>query len=251
MMGTNENPKTLNPRAGPKPNKKPEQPSSLKGGIGKPNTFKSLLSREPRHSMPEPPHLQSSKSTTNTSTHTVNTNTTNTTNTINTVNTVNTNTTSTTIIHPQHVQKQAGQVSDDRRDPSLVALEKHLLEQLDTRDIVTGKDGVLLFNVNQVAYIVEQSNTPAKEYKARQHIVDANPPLKIVPTRCAHLGKGEFSMLKPLRVDHTTVGTSFVVKKQRKNIKIKFGLCQCMTQINIDMFFVLVYGGSATICKTG
>jgi hypothetical protein len=170
MMGTNENPQTLNPRAGPKPNKKPEQPSSLKGGIA----------RARATSFAEPPHLQSSKSTTNTSTHTVNTNTTNTTNAVNT-----------TIIHPHNTQKHTGQVCDDTGDPFLVALEKHLLERLDAHDVVTGEDGVLLFNVNQVAYIMEESYTDKQQNSTRSRLKYAKPPLETVPTKCAHLGKGE------------------------------------------------------------
>jgi hypothetical protein len=170
VMGTNENPQTLNPRAGPKPNKKLEQPSSLKGGIG----------RARATSFAEPPRLQSSKSTTNTSTHTVNTNTTNTTNAVNT-----------TIIHPHNTQKHTGQVCDDTGDPFLVALEKHLLERLDAHDVVTGEDGVLLFNVNQVAYIMEESYTDKQQNSTRSRLKYAKPPLETVPTKCAHLGKGE------------------------------------------------------------
>jgi hypothetical protein len=182
MTGTNENPQTLNPKPGPNPNKKPEQSSSLKGGIGKKHPLTSLLSRELKHSMPEPPHLESSKSNTNTLTHTVNTNTTNTTN--------------TTIIYPHHTQKQTGQVSDDTGDPFLVALEKYLLELLDAHDVVIGEDGVLLFNVNQVAYIVEEKYTNEDQNSTRRRIKEAKPPLETVPTRCAHLGKGESFILK-------------------------------------------------------
>jgi hypothetical protein len=163
MMGTNENPQTLNSKAGPKPNKKPEQPSSLKGGIG----------RARATSFAEPPHLQSSKSTTNTSTHTTNTNTTNTTNTINTVNTTNT-----TIIHPQHIQKQIGQVSDDRR-PQLIdrmpqvinQLERDLTTGLKEKDISLDEGGVYLFNLNQTAYIIEGSKTPDEKRSVRDKVL--------------------------------------------------------------------------------
>ena len=74
----------------------------------------------------------------------------------------------------------------------MVALEKHLLERLDAHDDVTGEDGVLLFNVNQVAYIVEETNTQEnKQRTTRRHLEDANPPLKTIMRKCPKSYQGE------------------------------------------------------------
>jgi hypothetical protein len=82
------------------------------------------------------------------------------------------NATNTTIIHPQHIQEQIGHVSYDRRDLMLVTLEKYLLQNLRASDVVTGEDGVLLFNVNQVSYIVEGSVTKAEQKDSKKKIKD-------------------------------------------------------------------------------
>jgi hypothetical protein len=135
------------------------------------NSFSGLSDKT---SMPEPPHLQSSKSTTNTSTHTVNTNTVN-----------------TTIVHPQRTQKQVGQVSDDTRDPMLVTLEKYLLQNLRASDVMTGEDGILLFNINQVAYIMEGSATNKQQNSTRSRLKDAVPSLQVVTRKCPRSGRGK------------------------------------------------------------
>ncbi len=78
----------------------------------------------------------------------------------------------------------------------LVTLEKYLLQNLRASDVVTGEDGVLLFNVNQVSYIVEGSATNEQQRSTRSRLKDAVPSLQVVTRTCTRSGKGEFSMLK-------------------------------------------------------
>jgi hypothetical protein len=80
-----------------------------------------------------------------------------------------------------------------RRDPVLRRFEEYLLSKLRTSDVVTDdSDGVWLFNVNQAAYIIEESNSKDEKRMTRQRVASG---LQFVPfsTRAAPgCSSGEF-----------------------------------------------------------
>lgn len=74
----------------------------------------------------------------------------------------------------------------------LVALETYLTSNLKPSDVMMGRDNILLFNVNQVAYLVEGSDTHDKQRATRQRLKHAISPHETVTMKCTGIGKGEF-----------------------------------------------------------
>jgi hypothetical protein len=89
----------------------------------------------------------------------------------------------------------------DNRDPFLVSFEKHLLEKLDKASVGKDKSGVYLFNVNQVAYLVEGRETNDQQGVARKRIKDYVSSMKTVPMRCRKSGQGQFCVTCVLAQD--------------------------------------------------
>ena len=79
----------------------------------------------------------------------------------------------------------------DARDPFLVNFEKYLVEKLKPADMYKDNLGVFLFNVNQVAYLVEQSNTKDLQRATRKRISDSLPLYMHVTKRVPPSNNGE------------------------------------------------------------
>ena len=78
-----------------------------------------------------------------------------------------------TVVAQASLQQLTGAASDDSRDPMLVAFEAYLLKHMRQSDLQRDEEGVLLFNVNQVAYLVEGSNTDNTKKVTRRRVNSA------------------------------------------------------------------------------
>ena len=98
-----------------------------------------------------------------------------------------------TVDHPSSssAPRTGLQVNESYRDPQLRAFEQYLLSNLRQKDVTTDHEGVYLFNVNQVAYIVEGSTTNEQQTCTRSRLKKAMPSLQSVSRKCPHSGKGE------------------------------------------------------------
>ena len=72
--------------------------------------------------------------------------------------------------HSTAVDQPRLPVNEDRRDPQLRAFEQYLLQNLRASDVTTDEEGVYLFNVNQVAYLVEGSASKDEKRMTRQRV---------------------------------------------------------------------------------
>ena len=88
----------------------------------------------------------------------------------------------------------AQHVEVDQRDPQLIAFEKYLVDNLRQTDVVRGEDGVLLFNVNQVAYLAEESATEDQQRTTRKRISGAIENLEHIIKRVPPGYKGMYSL---------------------------------------------------------
>jgi hypothetical protein len=59
------------------------------------------------------------------------------------------------------------------RDPLLVQFEEYLLHSLRANDVEKDEEGVYVFNVNQVAYLVEESKTEEQKRASRRKVASA------------------------------------------------------------------------------
>lgn len=79
----------------------------------------------------------------------------------------------------------------DGRDPVLVALEGHLMENLKASDVQMDDDGVLLFNVNQVAYLAENCKDKEEQKNTKRRIKAEMHKINVVTRRCKRTGNGK------------------------------------------------------------
>jgi hypothetical protein len=71
----------------------------------------------------------------------------------------------------QALQQPQSQAVTNGRDPMLEAFEKYLLNNLRGSDVAQDSEGILLFNVNQVAYLVEGCATQGQKSEiGRAHV---------------------------------------------------------------------------------
>jgi hypothetical protein len=77
------------------------------------------------------------------------------------------------------------------RDPMLTAFENYLLQNMRASDVVSDEEGILLFNVNQVAYLMEKSVTKDQQKTTKKRIKDAMNSAGAVTRRCSRTGNGE------------------------------------------------------------
>ncbi len=77
------------------------------------------------------------------------------------------------------------------RDPLLVSFEKHLLENLKQLDVPKDDLGVYWFNVNRVAYLVENSVTHDQQGTTRKKIKDKTSPNSTINMKCPKSGSSE------------------------------------------------------------
>ena len=84
------------------------------------------------------------------------------------------------------------QAMTNERDPMLEAFEKYLLKSFEDRVFCVAQDseGILLFNVNQVAYLVEGSATHEQQNSTRSRLKNAYPSITTTHLKCPRLGKG-------------------------------------------------------------
>ena len=90
------------------------------------------------------------------------------------------------------------QVNESYRDPQLRAFEQYLLSNLRQTDVTTDHEGVYLFNVNQVAYLVEGSINRDEQRVTRRRMADALPKIQAVIKTCDKSGRGEFGQIQNL-----------------------------------------------------
>ena len=74
-----------------------------------------------------------------------------------------------TVDNPSHPARSA---NENRRDPQIRAFEQYLLDNLRQSDVTTDNEGVYLFNVNQVAYLVEGSRSQEEKRSTRRRLAE-------------------------------------------------------------------------------
>jgi hypothetical protein len=91
----------------------------------------------------------------------------------------------------QHQQQPAvASVRESYRDPQLRAFEEYLLQNMRASDVTTDEEGVYLFNVNQVAYLVEGCTTNDEQRQTRRRVGHALPNLEHIIRRAPPSNKG-------------------------------------------------------------
>ena len=96
-------------------------------------------------------------------------------------------------IFPPHIEAQraAALLNTDARDPFLVGFEEFLLKKLRQTDVCKDDKGIYMFNVNQVAYVVEESITEAQQRTTRKRMNEVSSSFNIQLRKCNRSGKGE------------------------------------------------------------
>jgi hypothetical protein len=77
------------------------------------------------------------------------------------------------------------------RDPMLQAFEEYLRKHLRASDIAQDSDGIFLFNVNQVAYLVEGCQTKDQQKATKKRIQESMHSVNAVVKKCARTGNGK------------------------------------------------------------
>ena len=77
------------------------------------------------------------------------------------------------------------------RDPMLVKFEEYLLGNLRASDVCKDDDGVYMFNVNQVAYLVEGSVSKDDKRTTQRRVKEGVASIKAKIYKCTSYGKGE------------------------------------------------------------
>ncbi len=72
----------------------------------------------------------------------------------------------------------------------LAEFEDYLLQNMRASDVVRDEEGILLFNVNQVAYLVEQCTTKEQQKTTKRWIRQYLPDMESKIGKCARSGKG-------------------------------------------------------------
>jgi hypothetical protein len=106
------------------------------------------------------------------------------------------------------------------RDPQLRAFEAYLLSRMRASDVISDEDGVYLFNVNQVAYLVEGSRSQDEKKSTRRRVTENLQSFSHVMTRPPTPGSGVFTYVMTLLFkfggksifDHPGLPPSGVVK---------------------------------------
>ncbi len=112
------------------------------------------------------------------------------------------------------------QVNESYRDPQLRAFEQYLLSNLRQTDVTSDNEGVYLFNVNQVAYLVEGSRSQDEKKSTRRRVTENIQSFSHVMTRPPTPGSGVFTYVMTLLFkfggkfifDHPGLPPSGVVK---------------------------------------
>ncbi len=72
--------------------------------------------------------------------------------------------------HPSGGVAMVAALGNNGRDPMLSAFENYLLKNMRASDVVHDEEGILLFNVNQVAYLMEGSAVNEEQRQTRKRI---------------------------------------------------------------------------------
>jgi hypothetical protein len=112
------------------------------------------------------------------------------------------------------------QVNESYRDPQLRAFEQYLLSNMRQTDVTTNHEGFYLFNVNQVAYLVEGSRSQDEKKSTRRRVTENLQSFSHVMTRPPTPGSGVFTYVMTLLFkfggksifDHPGLPPSGVVK---------------------------------------
>ena len=75
--------------------------------------------------------------------------------------------------HPSQALANVESRVEQQRDPMLRDFEQYLLRNLRASDVATDDEGVYIFNVNQVAYLVEESTTDDQKKSSRRKVASA------------------------------------------------------------------------------
>jgi hypothetical protein len=77
----------------------------------------------------------------------------------------------------------------EARDPVLVRFEEFLLNALRQSDICKDNQGIYMFNVNQAAYVVEDSIAEAQQRATRTRMIKDS--INVVRKKCPRTGHGK------------------------------------------------------------
>ena len=102
------------------------------------------------------------------------------------------------------------EVVEDRRDPQLRLFEDYLLKNLKASDVVTDQEGFYLFNVNQVAYLVEESSTKVEQKSTVRRVNNGLPGIHHEMKRVPPSNRGEL----PITQIHPGICLQFIPKNR-------------------------------------
>ena len=89
-------------------------------------------------------------------------------------------------------QIEGSSAAEQQRSPLLRKFEQYLKEKLDDYYIDQDKDGVNIFNVNQVAYMMEGCKNRNQQRALKDKIWGRLSPQQVIPMKCLRSGHGEF-----------------------------------------------------------
>jgi hypothetical protein len=79
----------------------------------------------------------------------------------------------------------------EARDPVLVRFEEFLLNTLRQSDICKDNQGIYMFNANQAAYVVEESETLNQQNATRKRLASAMPSFQHIIKRLPPSNRGK------------------------------------------------------------
>ena len=93
--------------------------------------------------------------------------------------------------HPSQALANVESRVEQQRDPMLRSFEQYLRQNLRASDVATDEEGVFVFNVNQVAYLVEECDSKDKHKATRQKVKESLHSQHLIPRKCPRTGNGE------------------------------------------------------------
>lgn len=79
----------------------------------------------------------------------------------------------------------------DKREPISVKFEEYLIENLSPSDMYKDNHGMYMFNVDQVAYLVDKCASSDDKRTIQRRMKEAARSISTEPRRCPKSGKGE------------------------------------------------------------
>jgi hypothetical protein len=95
-------------------------------------------------------------------------------------------------IFPPHIEAQRAALN--ALDPMLVGFEEYLLKKLRPSDVCKDNQGVYMFNVNRVAYLVEESESKDQQRVTQRRIKDAVTSINVTSKKCPSSGRGKTAL---------------------------------------------------------